>query len=228
MNKKLSIPSPDPRLHKKYYQQATLIRRFVVFALRVFLFFLTERKVTGVENIPTEGGGIIAANHLTNFDVFPLQFTVPRTMVFMGKAEFYQHPLSDWFFRQLVSFPVYRGSKDTWAIEKSVEVLNNGHLLAMFPEGTRSKGRGLKPGKTGAARLALECNCPIIPVGIDGTQRITKDFPKRTPVRINIGEALYPEPNETALGLTERLMYSLADLLPTHLRGVYTERAENF
>lgn len=228
MKMKLSIPSPDPRLNKKYYQHATLVRRFVVFTLRVLLFVFSDRKVTGIKNIPAEGAGVIAANHLTSFDVFPLQISIPRTMIFMGKAELYQNPLSDLFYRQLVSVPVYRGSKDTWAIEKSAEVLHNGHLLAMFPEGTRSKGRGLKPGKTGAARLALLCNCPITPVGITGTHRVFKDFPRRTPVRINIGEALFPEPNETALALTERLMFNLAELLPPELRGVYTERSEDF
>ncbi|MFH1906892.1 MAG: lysophospholipid acyltransferase family protein [Chloroflexota bacterium] len=80
----------------------------------------------------------------------------------MGKAELFKNPLIDQFFRNLGGFPVYRGERDEWAIRHAGKLLRHGQVLGMFPEGTRSHGRGLKVAKTGAVRLVLSVNCPIL------------------------------------------------------------------
>jgi 1-acyl-sn-glycerol-3-phosphate acyltransferase len=98
----------------------------------------------------------------------------------------------------------------------------------MFPEGRRSKGRGLAVAKTGTARLAIEANCPILPMAVTGSDRFFKRFPRRTLVQITILPPLMPKPDENPLALTDRLMFTLAHALPEEMRGVYAESAEGF
>jgi 1-acyl-sn-glycerol-3-phosphate acyltransferase len=146
----------------------------------------------------------------------------------MGKASLFKFPLMDVALRNLGAFPVYRGEKDAWAIRHARKVLDHGETLGMFPEGTRSRGSGLILAKTGAARLAIEVNCPILPMAITGTELFFHKFPKRSRVLIKILSPLYPEPGETPLALTDRLMFTLAFALPAHLRGVYAEVPAGF
>lgn len=105
--------------------------------------------------------------------------------------------------RQMCGFPVHRGERDEWAIHHSQRILEAGQVLGIFPEGTRSRGGGLRVAKTGAARLALAVGCPIVPMAIDGSQRFFKHFPRRTPVHARICEPIYPKPDELPLALTE-------------------------
>lgn len=228
MAEELTQSVEDPRDHKHFVFHITLFRRFIVALVRALFWPITKRTVTGLENLPGEGPVVLASNHLTNFDVFPMQLEIPRPLFFMAKSELHKNPILDVMLRYLGAFPVYRGEKDQWAIRHAEQVLEHDQVLAMFPEGTRSKGRGLRAGKTGAARLALHANCPILPVAVEGTHEMFKRFPRRTPVKITIGEPIYPEPGETTLGLTDRLMFTIAGMLPEELRGVYAKRPAGF
>jgi len=187
-----------------------------------------EMRVEGLDNLPRAGPVVLAANHVTNFDVFPMQFALPRPIFFMGKAELFKNPLMDLAIRNLSGFPVNRGETDVWAMRHAAKVLAHGQTLGMFPEGTRSKGRGLKVAKTGSARLAIEAHCPILPIAIVGSDQFFKRFPRRTLVRITLLQPLLPKLGENPLALTDRLMFTLAQGLPEELRGVYTEVPEGF
>lgn len=213
----------DPRNQTHYFINDSLFRRNAVRFFRFIFFFLIKLKTSGQENIPESGAAVIAPNHMTNFDVFPLQFSVPRPMFAMAKAELHKNIFMDYVLRRLGSFPVMRGQRDQWALDHAERILENERLLGMFPEGTRSKGKGLRAGKTGAARLALSKNCPLIPLAVIGTQRMFKTFPRRTPIEIKIGKPIFPGEDETAIELTDRVMYAIADLLPENQRGVYAE-----
>ena len=222
-----TIPK-DPRDHKKYAFDTTLFRRIITITLGTIIKLFMRQTVEGVENLPQEGPVVLASNHLTNFDVFPMQLAIPRPLFFMAKSELHKNPLLDAALRSLGAFPVNRGQKDQWAIQHAQKVLEHGQVLAIFPEGTRSKGRGLRSAKTGAARLALTAQCPIVPVAVEGTHRMFKKFPRRTHVHVQIGEPLYPKPDETILGLTDRMMFTIAEMLPPELRGVYAHRPAGF
>ena len=139
----------------------------------------------------------------------------------MGKAELFQNPFQDWLLRQLGGFPVQRGERDTWALQHAEYLLNEGQVLGMFPEGTRSYGKGLGIAKTGTARLALSAQCPVVPVAIFGTQHMLKKFPQRTNIHISIGAPLFPEENESQNTLTKRIMLGIAEMLPIEARGAY-------
>jgi 1-acyl-sn-glycerol-3-phosphate acyltransferase len=224
----LSTPIPDPRDQKKFYFADTSQRRALVRLARFLFNFVMKMEVTGLENLPAEGAVIIAANHVTNFDVFPMQFALPRPLFFMGKAELFRNPIMDIIVRNLSAFPVNRGEKDPWAMRHAAKVLNHGQVLAMFPEGTRSKGRGLSVAKTGTARLALEAQCPLIPMVVIGSDQFFERFPRRANLQMQLLPAIMPRPNETPLALTDRLMFTVAQALPEDMRGVYAEMPKGF
>jgi 1-acyl-sn-glycerol-3-phosphate acyltransferase len=219
---------PDVRHQKTYYLHVTPLRYLVTAILHEAFKLISIRYEKGIENLPASGPVIIAANHLTNFDVFPLQFALPRPIFYMGKEELFRNPAMDWFLRQLGAFPVYRGAQDAWAIAHAEKVLRQGLVLGIFPEGSRSKGRGLRPAKTGVARLAAALECPVVPVAIHGTEYMFRKFPHRTKVYITAGPPLSPQPDETHLALTDRVMFALAEMLPPEARGVYAYHPSGF
>ncbi len=218
----------DPRDHKRYYFHETFTRRAIVAGLRTFAWFIMKIEARGIENLPSEGAAILACNHVTNFDIFPMQLSIQRPIFYMAKEELLRNPIMDFFLRRGGAFPVYRGQQDEWAKSHAEKVLEHDQLLGLFPEGTRSKGRGLRPAKTGAARFAINQGCPIVPMAIDGSQRVFKKFPKRARILVELGEPIYPYPDEGALALTDRVMFAMAAMLPAELRGVYGQKPEGF
>lgn len=135
----------------------------------------------GLQNIPRTGGDIIAANHLAVIDDALLPLTCPRMIHFMGKAEYFEGKgikgkFKKWWFTSVGVFPVDRsgGSKSLGALEHAREIIEEGHLFGIHIEGTRSPDGRLYKGHTGAARLALETGCPIIPAAIIGSRELQK------------------------------------------------------
>ena len=135
----------------------------------------------GLQNIQRTGGGIIAANHLAVIDDALLPLTCPRMIHFMGKAEYFEGKgikgkFKKWWFTSVGVFPVDRsgGSKSLGALEHAREIIEEGHLFGIHIEGTRSPDGRLYKGHTGAARLALETGCPIIPAAIIGSRELQK------------------------------------------------------
>ena len=172
----------DLRDQKQFVFHATPLRKFIVWALIHLFRLIMKLEVRGLENVPLNEAFIVASNHITNFDVIPMQLSLPRVIFFMGKAELFKFPLIDIVFRNCGAFPVYRGEKDAWAMRHVRKVLDHGQTLGMFPEGHRSKGKGLGVAKTGTARLAIEANCPILPMTVMGSDQFFKSFPHRTRV----------------------------------------------
>lgn len=224
----LATPESDPRDKKKFYFADTPQRRALIALVRSLFRLVMEMHVEDLKYFLESGPVILAANHVTNFDVFPMQFALPRPIFFMGKAELFKNPLMDLVIRNLSGFPVNRGETDLWAMRHAAKVLAHGQTLGMFPEGTRSKGKGLKVAKTGSARLAIEADCPILPMAIVGSDQFFKRFPLRTLVRITLLQPLLPKLGENPLALTDRLMFTLAQGLPEEMRGVYAEVPEGF
>jgi len=218
----------DPRDLKQFAFHVTFFRKLLVAFLRLMFRLIMKLEVRGLENFPLDGPVVIACNHVTNFDVFPMQFSLPRPIFFMAKAELFKFPLMDVALRNLGAFPVYRGEKDQWAMKHAAKVLMNGQTLGMFPEGTRNKGRGLGVAKTGTARMAIDNACPIVPMVVVGTDGFFKGFPRRSNVTVKLLSPLMPNAGETPLSLTDRLMFSMAAALPEYMRGVYAEIPKGF
>lgn len=135
------------------------------------LRLLYRPRVRGLEHVPREGGAILAANHLSFLDDLLLPLVVPRKVVFLAKAEYFDRWYLRWFFKGANVIPVRRASRSAAedALRAGVRALRQGQLVGIFPEGTRSPDGRLYRGRTGVARLALEARVPVIPVGIVGT-----------------------------------------------------------
>ena len=133
----------------------------------------------GVENLPKSGGFVLAANHTSNFDPFPLAMPLwPRRFLrFMAKSELYWWPLGA-LITAGGGFPVRRGERDVEAIRTAMELAREGHIVAMFPHGTRQRKGLVKKYQprphTGAARIALDAGVPLVPAAIAGTDRLSR------------------------------------------------------
>jgi 1-acyl-sn-glycerol-3-phosphate acyltransferase len=131
-----------------------------------------------------QGGFVLSANHISNLDPWALGYPLfPRRQLrFMGKVELF-NPVLGPILRAGGAFPVRRGERDTEAIETAVALARAGEVVAMFPEGTRRKKglvkkRAARP-HTGAARVALEADVPLVPAAIAGTDQLTRLGPLR-------------------------------------------------
>ena len=211
----------DSRELDTFAFRATPLRKVAVSVLATAFRVLMELEVHGLEHVPSEGPIILASNHVSNFDVFPMQLAMPRPIFFMGKAELFRFPPMGALLRDLGAFPVYRGEKDAWALRHAHTVLDYGLALGMFPEGTRSKGGGLAIARTGSARLAIEAHCPILPMTVTGSDQLFRYFPRRAQVNVTFLSPILPNSGDDLASLTDRLMFALAAALPEDMRGVY-------
>lgn len=142
------------------------------------LRLLFRPRVEGVENIPESGGALIASNHLAVLDSFLMPLMVPRRVTFPAKREYFTEPgVKGWlkkaFFSGAGQVPIDRssGSAAQAALDTCVRLLSEGHLVGIYPEGTRSPDGRLYKGKTGMARMALQSRTPVVPVAMFGTDR---------------------------------------------------------
>jgi 1-acyl-sn-glycerol-3-phosphate acyltransferase len=140
--------------------------------LTPLLRFWFRLRVSGVENIPPEGGAIIAPNHKSFLDAFFVGIATTRHVRYMAKAELFKGPLA-WLFPRLGAFPVRRGEADADAVETARIILEQGGIVVVFPEGTRvDEPDALGSPHHGAGRLAFEARVPIVPTAIAGTSRL--------------------------------------------------------
>jgi 1-acyl-sn-glycerol-3-phosphate acyltransferase len=139
------------------------------------VFYLLWRvHVEGREHIPARGPVVFAANHQSFCDSFFLPLVLRRRLTYVAKAEYFDDWKTAWFFRAAGQIPMRRdgGDASQRALDTATEVLNAGHQLGIYPEGTRAPDFRLHKGHTGVARLSLSCDVPIIPVGIIGTRAV--------------------------------------------------------
>ena len=171
-----------------------------------------RQQTSGKEHLPSEGGCVLAANHWSNFDPWPLGMAVfPRRYLrFMAKSELFWPPLG-WIVKGAGGFRVRRGQRDDEAIATAVQLCRDGHVVVMFPEGTR-RSKGLRKKhearwRSGAARIALEAGVPLVPAGISGTERISR----LAKIKLAFGPAIEVadlagrDPAEAAAIATDRL-----------------------
>jgi 1-acyl-sn-glycerol-3-phosphate acyltransferase len=137
-------------------------------------------RVIGVQNVPREGGVVLASLHRSNFDTF-LVGVPPRWRKLrpMAKVELYKNPAMAWILRHAGAFPVRRGEGDREAIATAIRILRAGGTVAMYPEGTRNRD-GQARIHSGAARLALSTGAALVPVALTGTDRV-RLWPPRIP-----------------------------------------------
>jgi len=210
----------DLRDQQTFYLEPTPTRHVVLFLIHTVIPMLMDVKTTGLHHFPKQGGVILAANHLTNFDVLTMQMVLERPLFFMAKKELFTW-YADAFYRHLGAFPVHRGERDVWALNYAKKVLQQGKVLGMFPEGRRSRDATLQRGRRGVARLALDTGTPIVPMALTGTNLAMKNIPQRAPVTIEFAPVIQPTTQHTPESLTHEVMQTIAGMLPEANRGVY-------
>jgi 1-acyl-sn-glycerol-3-phosphate acyltransferase len=192
---------------------------FVIAALSwPVLVALYRLRWSGRSHVP-DGGCVLAANHWSNFDPWPLGIPLfPRRFLrFMAKKELFWPPLG-WIADAAGAFPVDRGKSDQQAIDTAVELCRAGHAVVMFPEGTR-RAKGLRKRyearwHSGAARIALNAGVPLVPAGIAGTDRLKRLGPLRVAYGppIDTSDLADLDEAEAAQVATDRLRDAIAVL----------------
>jgi 1-acyl-sn-glycerol-3-phosphate acyltransferase len=189
------------------------------------LYGLYRLEATGLERLPPSGGFVLAANHTSSLDPWPLGLPLwpQRQLFFMGKVELF-NPVLGPLLRAGGAFPVRRGERDVQAIETAVRICREGGIVAMFPEGTRQV-KGLRKRfehrpRTGSARIALAAAVPLVPAAVTGSDRLSR----LAKLRVAYGEPVPladlegVSPHEAYQEATSRLMeriYALRDTLPS-------------
>lgn len=163
--------------------------RFLKFLLKPYYKLFYGLRTLGAENEPKDGALIICANHISNHDVFMIAASIKRQISFFAKKELFDNPLTRWFVNGLRAIPVNRGTVDLHSIHASLDVLNAGGTLGIFPQGTRMPNVIPSPdsAKSGVGLLACRSKCNILPIFIDTSRHRTRIFRR---VKLIIGEPI--------------------------------------
>ena len=197
--------------------------------------------VEGLEHIPTEGPLILASNHLSFADSVVIPVVVPRKVVFLAKSDYFtgsgiKGALVRAWFEGLGMLPVDRDhvASARASLDTALEVLERGEAFGIYPEGTRSRDGRLYRGRTDVGHLALTARCPVLPVGLVGTdvlQPVGSSWPRPAKVTVRIGPPITAggEYDGVPLGrarreLTDRIMAAIGELSGQEPAGVYNER----
>lgn len=180
-------------------------------------------RAIGVENVPKKGALILAPNHFSQMDHFFIGLYLRRKVRFMAKSQMFGPPVLTYVFKHGGVFPVRRGHHDEKAIETARIILSQGEMLLVYAEGGRSRSGKLREVKPGIGRIALESGAPVVPVAIQGSERVRRwkrlSFPK---VTVQFGEPLrFPTEEEPS---RERQL-EVAQQIFAPVRGMYEELA---
>jgi 1-acyl-sn-glycerol-3-phosphate acyltransferase len=186
--------------------------------------------------VPQRGPLIAVVNHV-NFLEAPvlIPHLDPRPLTGLAKRETWNNPLFWFLFNQWGGIPIDRGTVDREAFRLCLEALERGDILAVAPEGTRSKNGCLLQGKPGVVALALRSKAPLLPIGCYGYENFWQNFKRlrRTDFHISVGRPFCLEmgaktlssgealSRETRQAVTDEIMCKIAELLPERYRGYY-------
>lgn len=190
-------------------------------ALAVFKLMGWRITTTGTGHIPLTGPAVIATNHVGYLDFVFVGYAARergRLVRFMAKQEVFAHPVAGPLMRGMKHVPADRYGQAGAAIERSIEAARRGEVIGMFPEATISRSFVPRAAKTGAARIAMAADAPLIPGAVWGTQRIfTKDRPKnfqrRVAMTVDIGAPVSYARGDDPVAVTHRLMRAITQLV---------------
>lgn len=207
----------------------SLIRLF----LRLFFRIFTRLDVKGLENLPSSGGYIAAANHLGYLDVGIVYLLLNRRDIILIVAEKYRrYAFTRWLVKVLGCIWIDRFNADIHAVRTVLKRLHNGGVLVISPEGTRSKTGALIEGKPGSGYLAAKSGAPVLPVAVAGTEdsRVLPQLLRfrRVQIRLRVGEIFTLPPlegrtdrDQVLQGYVDEIMCRIAIMLPPAYRGFY-------
>lgn len=186
---------------------------FCVHLVRIVMHCMFRIKTYGTENVPKEGGIVIAVNHKSNFDPVVAGITCPRKLRFMAKSELFKNKFFGSLITKLGAFPVQRGVGDIGAIKSAFKIFKNGEAMLIFPEGGRVKNGKKRRAKPGVALIAQKANVPVVPVLIDG------EFKWMSKINVIYGKPIY-DTESTGEAITSESMQIFADKILDTIYGL--------
>lgn len=183
----------------------------------------------GLEHVPKQGPFVLAPVHRSFIDFGLVSGVTRRRMGYMGKESLWKSKLLGGFISMLGAYPVNRGAPDREALRRTLDLLERGEPLVLFPEGTRRRGPVIEHLHEGAAFVASRAGVPVVPVGIGGSERALpkgKKLPRPVKIHIVVGEPLTPAPvAEGARHPSRRAVKELTVELQHVLQGLF-DRAQ--
>lgn len=202
----------------------------VTSSLRGITSVLCQIERQQLDKIPRQGPLILVTNHINFLDV-PLVFShlQPRPLTGFAKSETWDNPWMAALFNVIGAIPIRRGEADLTAIHEGLRALEQGKLLAIAPEGTRSGHGRLQPGRPGVVLLALKSGAPLLPFAFWGSETFHTNLRRlrRTPFNVRVGSPFILDPGGEKVtsavrqAMTYEIMCQLAQLLPPAYHGVY-------
>ena len=190
----------------------------------------------GQEHVPLTGGCIITCNHIMGPDFIVVGYASPRQIYFMAKSELFDiNPALTWLMTSGGAFPIHRGEADLAAVDHALDLVRGGHALGMFPEGTRSRTGKLQRGRSGAARVAILAQAPVVPAVCINAERLFKPenwarLRQRDQITVRFGPPLAPptavDDSRALRTYTRDIMAAMAALLPAEMRVGEQDGAE--
>ncbi|HHY23617.1 MAG TPA: 1-acyl-sn-glycerol-3-phosphate acyltransferase [Clostridiaceae bacterium] len=147
---------------------------FTKLLCRIIFKLIYRVELIDIENVPSKGGAILCANHPGTLDMFFIGYKLKRLIHYMAKGELFKNPIMSFIMHKLGCFPVKRGKPDIESIKTAISLINEGHIVGILPEGTRTGFQNRKKirAKPGVAMVATKVNTPIIPVAVSGDYRL--------------------------------------------------------
>ena len=189
--------------------------------------------VEGTENVPRTGGLVVCGNHFATLDPPMVPAFLPRPDSWsMAKSEYFRKPWQRFLFTAYQAFPVVRHTADRVALRRAFDLLKDGQVLVIYPEGTRVESGTLSDPEPGAGFIAQRSGCPVLPVALTGTRECLPKgaiWPRRVPVKIRFGRP-FVIATKRASGerishqdASDAIMLAIAELLPPEKRGKYSD-----
>ncbi|MEC0089786.1 MULTISPECIES: lysophospholipid acyltransferase family protein [Paenibacillus] len=181
--------------------------------LRLIFAVLYRLETVGKNHIPTEGGVLLCANHISVMDPITVGIKLKRQVKYMAKAELFDIPVFGWLLRQLGAFPVKRGGVSKESIRLSINILRDGQLMGIFPEGTRNSTTGVA--KKGAASFALRSKATVIPAAIIGEYKLFRKMKVIYGAPVDLTEFMEEGTGDQLEAVTERIMSRIYEMQKT-------------
>jgi 1-acyl-sn-glycerol-3-phosphate acyltransferase len=210
----------------------TVFRRAFITVIRILVAIFVRVKVSGLERVPASGPVLLAINHINSADAFVLRSLMPRDIIGWAKVEIWENPILRPFARALNTIPLRRGELDLRSVRLALQALDEGMVLGLAPEGTRSWHGRLQRGRPGLVFLALRApGALILPAALYGQERFTQNLLRlrRTQVNVVFGHGFHLRPGdgkvtrEMRQEMIDEIMMQIAALLPPGYRSVYSD-----
>jgi 1-acyl-sn-glycerol-3-phosphate acyltransferase len=195
------------------------------------IFIFRSLHVTGLEKVPRSGPVLVVGNHIATLDPPLTGAMIKRFDVYyMAKREYFEKRRQRWIFRAYNAFPVVRHSADRASLKQALQILRDGHVLMMYPEGTRAEDLQMRRPYPGAGFLARKSETPVVPVAMWGSENVLPkgaSWPKHADVYMHFGDPfLLPERNPDGTRMSHQqsadyMMARVAAMLPEKYRGVF-------